>query len=295
MEQSQQKQKQLPAYDLKAVHQANLRILKEIDRICRSHGIRYFADSGTLLGAVRHKGFIPWDDDADVAFTRENYEAFARVVRDELPEGMEFLEPSQIGDGKAFFDFTPRILYLNSRTHEDSREMAFYGGKLNHLYVDIFIQDELPEGKLPAAWTRLKNTMIYGLAMGHRFRLDFSKYSPLQKCVVAVLSAAGRLLPMPVICRMERRAALRHNTGESRLRYYSNYQPDYLYVTLKKEWNEETVDLDFEDMKLMAPKNWHQVLTCIYGDYRKLPPPEKRVPTHSTMEIQVYGEQEEET
>lgn len=295
MEQSQQKQKQPPAYDLKAVHQANLRILKEIDRICRSHGIRYFADSGTLLGAVRHKGFIPWDDDADVAFTRENYEAFARVVRDELPEGMEFLEPSQIGDGKAFFDFTPRILYLNSRTHEDSREMAFYGGKLNHLYVDIFIQDELPEGKLQAAWTRLKNTMIYGLAMGHRFRLDFSKYSPLQKCVVAVLSAAGRLLPMPVICRMERRAALRHNTGKSRLRYYSNYQPDYLYVTLKKEWNEETVDLDFEDMKLMAPKNWHQVLTCIYGDYRKLPPPEKRVPTHSTMEIQVYGEQEEET
>ena len=294
MEQAQQKQKQLPAYDLKAVHQANLRILKEIDRICRSHGIRYFADSGTLLGAVRHKGFIPWDDDADVAFTRENYEAFARVVRDELPEGMEFLEPSQIGDGKVFFDFTPRILYLNSRTHEDSREMAFYGGKLNHLYVDIFIQDELPEGKLQAAWTRLKNTMIYGLAMGHRFRLDFSKYSPLQKCVVAVLSAAGRLLPMPVICRMERRAALRHNTGESRLRYYSNYQPDYLYVTLKKEWNEETVDLDFEDMKLMAPKNWHQVLTCIYGDYRKLPPPEKRVPTHSTMEIQVYGEQEEE-
>ena len=295
MEQSQQKQKQPPAYDLKAVHQANLRILKEIDRICRSHGIRYFADSGTLLGAVRHKGFIPWDDDADVAFTRENYEAFARVVRDELPEDMEFLEPSQIGDGKAFFDFTPRILYLNSRTHEDSREMAFYGGKLNHLYVDIFIQDELPEGKLQAAWTRLKNTMIYGLAMGHRFRLDFSKYSPLQKCVVAVLSAAGRLLPMPVICRMERRAALRHNTGKSRLRYYSNYQPDYLYVTLKKEWNEETVDLDFEDMKLMAPKNWHQVLTCIYGDYRKLPPPEKRVPTHSTMEIQVYGEQEEET
>ena len=295
MEQSQQKQKQPPAYDLKAVHQANLRILKEIDRICRSHGIQYFADSGTLLGAVRHKGFIPWDDDADVAFTRENYEAFARVVRDEVPEGMEFLEPSQIGDGKAFFDFTPRILYLNSRTHEDSREMAFYGGKLNHLYVDIFIQDELPEGKLQAAWTRLKNTMIYGLAMGHRFRLDFSKYSPLQKCVVAVLSAAGRLLPMPVICRMERRAALRHNTGKSRLRYYSNYQPDYLYVTLKKEWNEETVDLDFEDMKLMAPKNWHQVLTCIYGDYRKLPPPEKRVPTHSTMEIQVYGEQEEGT
>ncbi len=63
-------------YDLTKVHQANLGILKEIDRICRKHGIQYLLDAGTLLGAVRHKGFIPWDDDADVAFTRTNYEAF---------------------------------------------------------------------------------------------------------------------------------------------------------------------------------------------------------------------------
>ena len=59
-------------YDLSAVHGADLTILKEIDRICRKHKIQYLMDAGTLLGAVRHKGFIPWDDDADVAFTREN-------------------------------------------------------------------------------------------------------------------------------------------------------------------------------------------------------------------------------
>ena len=57
-------------YDMSRVHQANLTILKEIDRICRKYNIKYMLDAGTLIGAVRHKGFIPWDDDADVAFTR---------------------------------------------------------------------------------------------------------------------------------------------------------------------------------------------------------------------------------
>ena len=76
-------------FDLTAVHQANLKMLKEIDRICRKHQIQYMLDAGTLLGAVRHKGFIPWDDDVDLVFTRENYERFAQVVRKELPEGME--------------------------------------------------------------------------------------------------------------------------------------------------------------------------------------------------------------
>ena len=69
-------------YDLSAVHGADLAILKEIDRICRKHKIQYLMDAGTLLGAVRHKGFIPWDDDADVAFTRENYEKFKEVCGD---------------------------------------------------------------------------------------------------------------------------------------------------------------------------------------------------------------------
>ena len=276
-------------YDLTAVHQANLKILKEIDRICRKYDIQYLLDAGTLLGAVRHQGFIPWDDDADVAFTRENYERFARVVRKELPEGMEFLEPRQLRGGTAFYDFTPRILYLNSRTHEEGEEMEFYEGKLNHLWVDLFILDALPENKAAAACTRLMQTVIYGLAMGHRYRLDYSKYSLVNKLFVGILSTIGKMIPMRLIRRMQRMAAVKDNKKKSGLRYYSNYQPDYLYVTLKKEWSDEIADLPFEDTVLMAPREWHQVLTWIYGDYMKLPPEENRVPSHSSTEIQVYG------
>ena len=274
-------------FDLTAVHQANLKMLKEIDRICRKHQIQYMLDAGTLLGAVRHKGFIPWDDDVDLVFTRENYERFAQVVRKELPEGMEVLEPRQLQGGNAFYDFTPRIIYVNSQTHEDGEEMKFYGGGLNHLWVDLFILDKLPENKAAAAFTRFLQMAVYGLAMGHRYRLDYSKYSLMNKIFVAALAAIGKRIPMRTIRGLQRRVSVKDNKGKSRLRYYSNYQPDYLYVTLNEEWIKETVDLPFEDTMLMAPKGWNQVLTWIHGAYQKIPPDEKRVPTHSSIEIQI--------
>ena len=274
--------------DLANVHRANLNILMEIDRICRKEGIQYLLDAGTLLGAVRHKGFIPWDDDADVAFTRENYSRFIRAAKKELAPGMTLLEPGDLRKGTAFFDFTARILYDNSRTHEDSEEMEFYEGKLNHLWVDLFILDELPENRFQAAFTKFLHKAIYGLAMGHRYRLDFAKYSLPEKIMVGGLSFAGRFLPMKLIRRMQFCAAVKDRKGKSSLCYYSNYQPDYLYVTLKKKWCSQTVDMEFEGETLMAPAGWHEILTLVYGDYMTLPPEEKRVPAHSDMEIEIW-------
>ena len=278
-------------YDLTRVHETNLKILKEIDRICRKYKIRYMLDAGTLLGAVRHKGFIPWDDDADVAFTRNNYEAFMKVVRRELPDTMELVMPWSYRDGKAFYDFTARIIYKNSRTHEESEEMKFYGGKLNHLWVDLFTIDTLPANKLDATATLLMHKMIYGMAMGHRYHLDFGKYSLFHKLAVGGMSTVGKFVPLSVLFRLQRMVALRDHQKKSPKLYYSNYQPDYLYVTLQKEWCEDIVDLDFCDTKLMASSHWDEVLTWIYGDYMKLPPEDKRIPSHSTIEIQVFDEE----
>lgn len=278
-------------YDLTRVHETNLKILKEIDRICRKYKIRYMLDAGTLLGAVRHKGFIPWDDDADVAFTRNNYEAFMKVVRRELPDTMELVMPWSYRDGKAFYDFTARIIYKNSRTHEESEELKFYGGKLNHLWVDLFTIDTLPANKLDATATLLMHKMIYGMAMGHRYHLDFGKYSLFHKLAVGGMSTVGKFVPLSVLFRLQRMVALRDHKKKSPKLYYSNYQPDYLYVTLQKEWCEDIVDLDFCDTKLMASSHWDEVLTWIYGDYMKLPPEDKRIPSHSTIEIQVFDEE----
>ena len=281
-------------YDLTRVHEANLYMLKEIDRICKKYGINYMLDAGTLLGAVRHKGFIPWDDDADVAMTRENYEKFARVAKKELPSDLEFLEPQVLGGGKAFYDFNVRVLYLNSRTRQDDSEMEYYSNKLTHLWVDIFILDELPDSKLSRTLTLLGMKVIYGFAMGHRYSMDYSKYSLLQKCYVGVLATVGKCLPMKTIYRLQHSLSIKHNTGKNHCFYYTNYPPDYFYVTLNREWCDNIITLELEGEQFMCSAQWDDVLRWIYGDYRKLPPEEMRVPTHSNIEIEVgeAGEQQ---
>ena len=275
-------------YDMSKVHAASLKILKEIDRICRKYKIRYALDAGTLIGAVRHKGFIPWDDDADVVFLRSQYEAFVKVAKRELPDTMELLLPDSYRDGRAFFDFTPRIIYKNSRCHQDSPEMNFYGGKLNHIWVDLFILDKLPASPAGAAVTRFVHKAIYGLAMGHRPGLDFKKYSLIHKIFVGGLAGVGRFIPLRLIFAMQRAAALKDRRSRGTRWYYSNYQPDYLYVTLEGSWCEAVEDTAFEDAQLMIPKGWHEVLTEVYGDYMQLPPEEKRVPTHSSQQIEIW-------
>lgn len=279
-------------YDLTETHEVSLKMLKEIDRICRKYKIKYMLDAGTLLGAVRHQGFIPWDDDADVVMTRKNYDAFMKVVKRELPDTMELLLPSDFQKGRAFFDFTARIYYKNSRIHEDSLETQYYEGKMNHLWVDLFTLDVLPQNRVNAAITLLLHKIVYGMAMGHRYQLDFGKYGVFYKLAVSGLSAAGRFIPMRVLFALQRMIALKDRKCRSNLCYYSNYQPDYLYVTLQKEWCEQIEDIPFGDTMLMAPKHWHEVLTWIYGDYKKLPPKEQQVPFHATAQIQVYDEEE---
>ena len=286
----------LPTYPgLEKVHRANLSLLKEIDRICRKYKISYMLDSGTLLGAVRHQGFIPWDDDVDLAFTRSNYEMFLKVAPRELPDGMSLLKPEDIRGGKVFYDFTARVIYDNSRVHEDNEQMQFYEGKLNHLWVDLFVLDRLPDSKIGAWKAKFLQKVIYGMSIAHRDRIDFGKYSFMDKLRVGALAGAGHLVPMKTLFKLQKIAAAKDRKKKTKCCYYSNYQPDYLYVTLDGTWLEHTVDLPFEDTKLMAPVGYRHVLEWVYGDYMILPPIENRVPAHSSIAIEILDDPDDVT
>lgn len=276
------------AYGLQAVQEANLKILKEIHRICEKYRISYALDSGTLLGAIRHGGFIPWDDDADIVMTRNQWEAFRKVAPRELCEGMHLLLPESFQGGRRFYDFTPRIIYEYSRRRNPDAETAYYEEKLNHLWVDIFILDRLPDGQA-GAHTLLEQKALYALAMGHRRTLNYGKYSLGQKSAVFLGSSAGKLVPMKKLFALQDKVARRANKKQTAEWYYSNYDPGYIDIRLPDAVAQERIQIRFEDCTLCIPKHYDEVLTKLYGDYMQLPPKEERRPSHESTGIQIYG------
>ena len=276
---------------LRMAQDAGLEMLLEVDRLSEKYGFTYFLDAGTLIGAVRHGGFIPWDDDVDIVMTRKDFDIFYSH-RDELSDKMELCMPNDYRDGKAFYDFTPRILYLASSRHETDEESEYYGGKLNHLWTDIFILDEIPDGRFRDAWTRFLQKCIYGLSMPRRYGIDLGKYGFMDKLKVLVLSLTGRAFPQKKLFELQDRLSRKYNGKGTRRVYYSNYQPDFLQVTLEKEWISRSERLPFEGHMLSVPADYDAVLREIYGDYMQLPPPEKRVPSHHSEKIEVYQDKD---
>lgn len=267
---------------IEKVHQANLEILLEVDRICRKHQIEYRLDAGTLIGAVRHQGFIPWDDDVDLAFLRKDYEKFLRIAPKELKKGLHIWFPDRACGGRVFYDFTPKIIYENSRKCMADSETAFYEEELNHLCVDLFVLDEIAEGKLAQKMQILRMKVIYGMAMAHRYHLDLKKYQGISRIQVAVLAAIGKCFPMKWIYQWEKKTARAQENGKRKRLYWSNYQPDFVHMTIPKE-AEEKAELHFEGYSMMVPKDWDMVLTVVYGDYMTPPPKEKQTATHGDL------------
>ena len=274
---------------LRKAQLAALGILISVDRICREEGIQYLLDAGTLIGAVRHKGFIPWDDDLDIAMTRDNFNRFTEALKRRektgtgLDSNMELVMPWNYNGGKAFYDFTPRIILLNSKVNKDPKEMAYYSGKLDHLWLDIFILDRIPDNKLLDKWTRFKQMAIYGMSMPHRYKTRYSKYSFSDKIKVFILSLMSVMFSMDSLFKMQKKLSEKYNRRKTENLYYSNYQPDYLHDTVKREWSEKVIDMEFEGHMFMAPSGYDNVLKEVYGDYMTMPPMDKRKPSHGDV------------
>ena len=124
--------------------------------------------------------------------------------------------------------------------------------------------------------------------MGHRYEINYSDYKGVMKLFVAVLATVGKLIPFPVIWKMWNALCHMDSRKERPLYFYTGYAPNWFYVEMKREWDDEVVEMPFEDTKFYAPSGWDELLTQLYGDYMKLPPKEKQIPEHSDMEIKIY-------
>lgn len=134
----------MASYDIRPLQLKILETLKTVDEVCRAHGLRYYITAGTMLGAVRHGGFIPWDDDLDIAMPRPDYDLLVQNCREWLPEPLELVSAETDPD----YPFPFAKIQNASTTLIERKHIRYLGG----VYIDVFPLDGVPEGALARMW-----------------------------------------------------------------------------------------------------------------------------------------------
>lgn len=241
-------------------------VLLEFDRVCRELGLRYYLTAGTLLGAVRHKGFIPWDDDIDVAMPREDYDKLARLAPGAVSPEYVYQEYRTEPNFPYYF---AKLRKRGTRVEEPIlRAIEMEQG----YYIDIFPLDRCPNGDGPATLL-FKGVELLDCAVLARVSSEF--VCGYQKLYMRFLWNVLRRLPNGWLFAL--REGLRKLLGGSGQRLCTvGGHHGYPRETYRAEWFEESVELEFEGHRFPAPAGWDALLKNMYGDYMTPPPPEER-------------------
>ena len=260
-------QREIKIEELKEIQ---LEILKNIHKFCITYSIRYSLACGTLLGCVRHGGYIPWDDDIDIYVPREDYDRLVRIFPQVFMDRYKLvsLERDENWDrpyAKAF----------------DVRTILFESGTTDPLSVniDIFPVDEVPENNLK--WNIYNSIRIF---INNVYQLKFVNYSSERSFIKNFAAALVKYVTCPLSKRklaqlIDRYSRLYNKKG------YSRYFENILGLLQKKPFNKSLFDdlilLKFEDQKFYCFRDFDSYLTSGYGDWRTLPPINKQVSHHS--------------
>lgn len=260
---------------LERIKAVELDILKTFDAFCRAHSLRYSLSDGTLLGAVRHQGFIPWDDDIDVYMLREDYDCFVRLF------SQSPIAPYAIASGDTDPDYP-----LNSVKIHDTRTVLFEAGQSYSfcgVYIDVFPLDAVPSD--PRRRERLLRRLLRFRAMkSEKIGRRQTHPNSLKNAVIALRWFLLKLVPMSVPRSLHERAvrrAARHADG----RWVGNLADscDLSVQCFPRSWFESSSPLPFEGHSFPATPHYDEYLTAVYGDYMTPPPPERRVSRHGSV------------
>lgn len=257
---------------LKAIQSVQLASLIEIDRICRKHNIKYFLGGGTLLGAIRHKGFIPWDDDSDLMMLREDYDKFCKIAPSELPNGMSFQDSNT--DKHCFYEFAK--CRIDGTTFATGFAKT-HTGMHNGLAIDVFCHDK-------TANSRLGQQLHIAMTLFTR-ALVFNKWNNRKaengsKLQSAVTDFCKKIFPIRFSMWLEKKV-LTFFKGKKNAKYlYDGMGRNVYNGVFPAELLDEVIYADFEGYKLPIPKKYDEYLTFLYGDYMQLAPLSTRLGCH---------------
>lgn len=241
-------------------------ILLEFRRVCRDLNLHYYLTAGTLLGAVRHKGFIPWDDDIDVTMPRDDYDRLAGLAHQHFSEEYIFQE----------YRTEPKFPYYFAKLRRRGTQVEEPVLRAIEMeqgyYIDIFPLDRCPDGN------RLAKLLFKGIEL-----LDCAALGRLSSEFVCGYRKPYMRLAWSGLRRLPNRSLFALREGFRKLLGLGGKKlctvggsHGYPRESYQSAWFSKTVDLEFEGEVFPAPAGWNELLNNMYGDYMSLPPPEKR-------------------
>lgn len=255
-----------------------LRILKIVDYICRKNDIKYCLHGGTLLGAIRHEGFIPWDDDIDIAMMREDMERFIKVAKIELPKDM-FLQTNET-------DTEYDMPWIKVRDRKSKIEEYKPGNYHRGMFIDIFPLDEYINDKEKVLRYKNKYKRIHRLYT--LVKEPFETIKSPKLLIKNVIKLMVKILCFPITFMSKEKVfkklkLKRYKIAKEITSSNSNLVGDgvdVMYWTGFYNKNDifPLVEVKFEDSKFLAPNNYDNFLKATFGDYMKLPPEDQRIP-----------------
>lgn len=252
----------METFDLRAFQLKLLDILIQVDEVCKNHHIRYYLVAGTLLGAIRHKGFIPWDDDIDIAMPRPDYEKFMAHANEWLPEPLELASPETMDD----YPFTFAKVQDTSTTLLERRKLQYVGG----ICIDVFPLDGISASKWDQCWMSLRNH-IYDKLLYFICRDPYKHGHGL------------RAIPSLFCRKFFKKKFLQNNIKQIHCQYYydsMDYVIDHDFPRKRgiapKAAYGEPVPVEFEGKMFNGVQQPDTLLRITYGDYMVIPPHPKQ-------------------
>ena len=265
---------------LEAAHAVGDHLLETFDQACRAVGVPYFLTSGTLLGAVRSEGWIPWDDDVDVIMFREDYERLVPHLEALLPANVAFSSPETRED---HITVIPRLLYLDSRRVHEGRHRSLVPIETKHIPLDIFILDEGPRNaRLRKAWSLTAHALdkvAVARYTSARDVLDEPAIGPARKAMETVGVALSRVMSRrrwhalrTWLVRLPARLG-REQKGRPGRYVAVNYStPGGRRMSFERDWYLPAGHVEFSGGRYPAPGDPTAVLTELYGPSFLTPP-----------------------